>query len=448
LVTAIRATQAIAGELELGQLLERLLGTMVESAGAQKGVLVLEHGGKLEVEAVMTVDPRAIRLGVGEPLERTKDLAASIVQYVARSKETVLLANATAEARFARDPYVESHTPRSLLCTAMLHQGRLVGVLYLENNAATGAFSADRVELLQFVAAQAAVAVENARLYGELRTATDQLRRSNETLELEVAQRTDELRRTLTELWSEMDLARKIQTVLLPTEMRLQDYEISAIMVPASTVGGDYYDVIPSQGSDWVLIGDVSGHGVTAGLTMMMVQTAIRTVVLSDDATAKELTPARVLTRVNAALRANMRKVGEDQYMTITGLQLNGNSVRYSGLHQDILVYRAQARRVERVETTGMWIGLMDDISSLMSDETLELASGDIVLLFTDGLTEAVIGEDRLGTDGLAATFERVAAAGADNALILKALMGTLTEPANDDVTLMAVRYRPSQAAE
>ena len=92
------------------------------------------------------------------------------------------------------------------------------------------------------------------------------------------------------------------------------------------------------------MIGDVSGHGVTAGLSMMMIQTAIRTVVLGGGDGAAKLTPAKVLAKVNAAVRGNMQKVNEDHYMTITGLQLEGGQVRYAGLHQDILIYRAGAR--------------------------------------------------------------------------------------------------------
>jgi predicted ATPase/serine phosphatase RsbU (regulator of sigma subunit) len=443
LVTAVRATQALAGELELGKLLERLMRTMVENAGAQKGILVLNHGGQLEVEALITVDPNDIRLGIREPVERSTELPASVVQYVARSKETLVFADAAAEPRFARDPYIAKHHPKSLLCLAMLHQGRLVGVLYLENNAATNTFSIDRVELLQFVAAQAAVAVENANLYGELRSATEQLRRSNDTLEAQVAERTEELRKTLAELWSEMDLARKIQTVLLPSDTRFRDYEVSAVMVPASTVGGDYYDIIRTEGADWVLIGDVSGHGVTAGLTMMMIQTAIRTVVLGGEAELAKLTPAQVLRKVNAAVRSNLQKVDEDHYMTITGLKLEGSRVRYSGLHQDILIYRAASRAVERVATRGMWIGPVDDIGPLLQDDTMELHSGDIVLLFTDGITEATIGSRRLGTDGLASLFQGLAAGGADIAGILKGIMQTMQGVPQDDVTLMAVRYQP-----
>jgi predicted ATPase/serine phosphatase RsbU (regulator of sigma subunit) len=448
LVSAVRATQALAGELELASLLERLMRVMVENAGAQKGILVLNHGGQMEVEALITVEPYRIQLGVRQPVERSPELAASVVQYVARSKETVVLEDAAADPRFSRDRYIAGKRPKSLLCLAMQHQGRLVGALYLENNAATNAFSPERVEILQLVAAQAAVAVENATLYGELRSATEQLRRSNDTLEAQVAQRTEELRRTLAELWSEMDLARKIQTVLLPKETRFRDYEVSALMVPASTVGGDYYDIIRTDGDDWLLIGDVSGHGVTAGLTMMMIQTAIRTVVLSEGQGAAKLTPAQVLSRVNAAVRGNLQKVSEDQYMTITGLQLQGSSVRYSGLHQDILIYRASSRQVERVETRGMWIGPVDDIGPLLRDDTLELTRGDILLLYTDGITEAMVGGRRFGTDGLAAAFSTLAATAQDSGSILKGIMQNVEGVAQpDDVTMMAVRYIPQQAS-
>src|SRR5206468_4673070 len=121
------------------------------------------HGGELQVEALVTVEPYRIQLGLCQPIDQSTDLAASVVQYVARSKETVVLENAGAEARFARDRYIASRRPKSLLCLAMLHQGRLVGVLYLENTAATNAFSAERVAILPLVAAQAAVAVENAK---------------------------------------------------------------------------------------------------------------------------------------------------------------------------------------------------------------------------------------------------------------------------------------------
>ena len=313
-----------------------------------------------------------------------------------------MLENAAADARFARDRYIASQRPKSLLCLAMQHQGRLVGVALPREQRGD-----ERVQRRtgRDPAAGRGPGGGRRRERHALRRAAVRDRAAaaqNDTLEAQVAERTEELRKTLAELWSEMDLARKIQTVLLPNETRFRDYEVSALMVPASTVGGDYYDIIRTDGYDWLLIGDVSGHGVTAGLTMMMIQTAIRTVVLSGAEGTAKLTPAQVLRKVNTAVRGNLQKVSEDHYMTITGLQLQGSSVRYSGLHQDILIYRAGSKSVERVETRGMWIGPVDDIGPLLRDDTLELTSGDILLLFTDGITEAMVGGKRFGTDGLA----------------------------------------------
>jgi GAF domain-containing protein/signal transduction histidine kinase len=193
LVTTIRATQAIASELDLSKLLERLMRILVENAAAQRGFLVLQRGQRLEIAAAATVDPDIVETGLHEPLEGSARLATSVVQYVARSREAAVLGNAAAADRFAHDPYVAAIRPRSLLCLPLEHQGRVTGVLYLENNAATNAFHPARVELLQFLAVQAAIAVENAKLYGDVRAATEELRRANETLEHKVEERTAEL---------------------------------------------------------------------------------------------------------------------------------------------------------------------------------------------------------------------------------------------------------------
>jgi predicted ATPase/GAF domain-containing protein/HPt (histidine-containing phosphotransfer) domain-containing protein len=193
LATVIRAARAIAGELDLGKLLERLLGVLIENAGAQRGFLILSQGERLEIAAAATVAPNSVEADLADDVENTSVLCASVVQYVARTRKTVVLADAANEHSLAGDPYVESQGPRSLLCLPLQHQGRLTGVLYLENNAATSAFDPARVELLQALAAQGAIAVDNAQLYGEVRAATAELKRANETLEQKVEERTREL---------------------------------------------------------------------------------------------------------------------------------------------------------------------------------------------------------------------------------------------------------------
>lgn len=188
------------------------------------------------------------------------------------------------------------------------------------------------------------------------------------------------------ELWGEMQLARKIQTVLLPQAPAVPGYRIAAYMEPADEVGGDYYDVINVGGRNWVVIGDVSGHGVVAGLVMMMAQTAIQAVL----ARSPRLSPPELLVAVNGVLSENVRRLGDDKYMTLTVIAVEDEGgLRFAGLHQDILIYRKEADAVEAIPTEGLWIGLQDDIEGMVPEDCATVDVGDTVLLYTDGITEA-----------------------------------------------------------
>ena len=186
LTSAIRAVEAIASELRLEPLLRRLLQILVENAGATRGVLVLAEGEAFEVRATLRVEPEEILVALHEPLEESSSLPASIVQYCARTLEPLVIHDASRDQRFARDPFVKQHRCKSITCVPLLHQGKLVGLLYLENDTATGVFQDARLERLEFLAGHAAVALQNSRLYAEVEAA-------NASLELRVRERTAEL---------------------------------------------------------------------------------------------------------------------------------------------------------------------------------------------------------------------------------------------------------------
>jgi serine phosphatase RsbU (regulator of sigma subunit) len=187
-------------------------------------------------------------------------------------------------------------------------------------------------------------------------------------------------------LWGEMELAKKIQTVLLPEKPAISGFEITTYMKPAEEVGGDYYDIINVEGRDWIVIGDVSGHGVSAGLIMMIVQTAIKMVLAQNP----DIEPSKLLTLINSTIARDMKKISEDKYMTITVLALHENGrFHFAGLHQDIIVYRAESGRVETIDTDGVWLGIMNEIGDMMHDGMLSMGVNDIMMIFTDGITEA-----------------------------------------------------------
>ncbi|HVZ32657.1 MAG TPA: GAF domain-containing protein, partial [Polyangiaceae bacterium] len=190
LMSAIRAAQAIASELELDRLIERLLRIVVENAGARRGALILPRGEQLRVSATISVDPDRVELGLDEALAESQRVPTSLIQYVARSKESVVLDDSAKDQRFAQDPYLTSRTTKSLLGLPLFHQGVLSAILFLENAAVAGVFHASRLERLNFLGAHAAVAIENAKLYGQVQAARRSLEEANDTLEQKVKART------------------------------------------------------------------------------------------------------------------------------------------------------------------------------------------------------------------------------------------------------------------
>lgn len=207
----------------------------------------------------------------------------------------------------------------------------------------------------------------------------------NETM-IQLRDANNELTSTRDELWGEMELARKLQTSLLPLNPKVPGYEIGVYMNPADEVGGDYYDVINVGGYSWLVIGDVSGHGVQAGLIMMMVQTAIHTVLAGNPGVSTNM----LLNQINTVITDNVKMLQENRYITITVFcEIEKGNFHFSGQHQDIILYRSHDAALEVIKTDGMWLGLTSDIMDMLDVGTLELRPGDIMLLYTDGITEA-----------------------------------------------------------
>ncbi|MBP6824494.1 MAG: sigma 54-interacting transcriptional regulator, partial [Acidobacteria bacterium] len=184
--SVMKAAQAIAGEIELEKLLAKLMRITIENAGADRGCLILEHEGQPFVHAEGFVDAASARLPESRlpevrlhdaiPLDQVQGLPASIVNYVRRTSENIVLADAQRDDLYGNDPFILHHQPRSVMCTPVLNQGRLIGVLYLENNRAVGAFTPERILICQMLASQAAISLENAWLYDEMKSGEQTLR--------------------------------------------------------------------------------------------------------------------------------------------------------------------------------------------------------------------------------------------------------------------------------
>jgi PAS domain S-box-containing protein len=179
--SVLKASQAISGEIVLDRLLDALMRILVENAGARRGVLLLMRNGQLVVEAEHVIGEAAVHTLGAAPLESRSDLPSSVIHYVARMGEAVLLDDRTTDSPFGRDAGFAGTAPFSSLAAPIGYKGRLAGVIYLENDLTRSAFSSDRVELIRLLSTQAAISIENARLYDDLKQENAERRRA-ETL--------------------------------------------------------------------------------------------------------------------------------------------------------------------------------------------------------------------------------------------------------------------------
>lgn len=181
-------------------------------------------------------------------------------------------------------------------------------------------------------------------------------------------------------------LPARIQASILPKSCQVPGLEIAATTVPAERVGGDYYDVIPTADGCWLGIGDVSGHGLNAGLIMMMTQCAVAAIVRREP----NISPAAAVKAVNEVLFENIRqRLGQDDYVTLTLLRIDATQLHFAGAHQDLLLLRAGTGEVEQVVTQGIWVGLQSDLGDAIADSTIQINVGDVLVLYSDGITEA-----------------------------------------------------------
>jgi class 3 adenylate cyclase len=209
MASVLKASQVLSAEIHLDQLLRRLMAIVLENAGAQRGLLFLETDGKFYAEAEAQAGHEEVLAFQHQPIREREDIAQSIVNFVMRLKETVVLDDAANDSNFARDEYIVATAPKSLLCLPLIRHNRLDGLLYLENNLATGAFTPARLEVINMLAAEIVISLSNARLY-------DNLQKTNRVLEVKVEERTRDLHLANQELAHEKRKSDQLLLNVLP----------------------------------------------------------------------------------------------------------------------------------------------------------------------------------------------------------------------------------------
>jgi PAS domain S-box-containing protein len=177
LATVIKVSQAVSSEIVLEMLINTLMRTAIEQAGAERGLLIVHRGAELRVEAEATTTGDAVVVELRDHPVSTAVLPESVLHYVMRIRESVILDDAAAQSQFAADPYLRQRQVRSILCVPLVKQSKLIAVLYLENSLASHVFTPARISVLELLASQAAISLENARLYNDLQEREARIRR-------------------------------------------------------------------------------------------------------------------------------------------------------------------------------------------------------------------------------------------------------------------------------
>jgi sigma-B regulation protein RsbU (phosphoserine phosphatase) len=246
-------------------------------------------------------------------------------------------------------------------------------------------------------------------------------------------------------LGAELNVAKQIQLMVLPRAKELttiKHLEIAAYMRPADEVGGDYYDVLQNGNNLKIGIGDVTGHGLESGVLMLMVQSIARAL-----QEAGEMDPAKFLTDLNRAIFKNIERTKTDKHITLSFLDYDGKRLTISGQHEDMIIVR-QDGKVERIETgdLGLPVGLEPDIAAFIDTREIAFEKGDMVVLHTDGVTEAENSKGELfGFERLLEDARRLHGGTAEEVVkgILDDLMAYIgTQKIHDDITLVVMRHR------
>ena len=386
-----KASRAIVGEFILDKILKTLMRLVMENAGAEKVLLILKEGDQFIVEAEAAVDSKA-KTDMALPLDECTDLSTSIVRYVLRTETDMVISDSKKESSFARDPYIVKNRPKSVLCIPVKYHGNLTGVLYMENNQVSGAFTQDRIEVLQVLTSQAAISIENAKLYSDLeQRVKDRTADLNESLkEVESANR---------KVTDSINYARRIQNSMLPAPELLKGHFSDSFVLwrPRDIVGGDFYYIDFVEGNILIAVVDCTGHGVPGAFMSIISLMGLRRIIVEEGVHQ----PSEILKRMNATIKTLLHK--ETEYTqsndgldaSICLVKLNEGVLDYSGTKMSMLYI--QDNQPIFIKGDNHSIGdKRSDLTFEFTSHSIPLNSGNAFYLFTDGFTDQTGGDNNM----------------------------------------------------
>ena len=441
----LRTTEAIASEIAIDRFLERLMDIIIENAGATRGVLVLDRKGSLVVSSEKDVNDSVAALGA-TLLKEYENLARSVVQWVLNTNEVALIDDAKETERFKDDDYLRESEVQSVICLPILRQGERSGLIYLENNLTTGAFTRQRVDFLQLLLGQIAISLENAILYEGLEEKVRERTR-------EITNQKEIIEKTNQSITDSINYAQRIQQALLPARNLLTEHfaESFVLLMPRDIVSGDFYWMSHQQNKagesiTFLAAVDCTGHGVPGAFM------SILGISFLDQLVENGIhMPADILTALEDKIQYTLRREDgpssshDGMDMALVAYNHTQKELIYSGAVNPILYFQDGNEYTIKGRRPGIGGGLAE---KPFENHVIPITSPTQVYLYSDGFQDQFGGPDgrkfmskRLrGT--LASIYEKPFAEQQQTlANILSEWSGNLKQI--DDILIMGVRIDP-----
>ncbi len=320
----------------------------------------------LDFHLVHDIEIRASAVLIPEGFDEKKELSGPYISASSHTRARLTESDELLKQLYAAPEIIYAHhslevakTLAMLGCTALvpcMHNDQLMAILLLGQKMSNDGFTRDDKGLFPLLGAQIGIVLNRLRQ---------------------------------TRFEAELNIAQRIQSEILPRNPSISNLELACLMIPATEMGGDYYDIIHTPTGTWILLGDVTGHGVGSAMVMFMVQSIVTTLVKSNSVT----TPSELLYNANRILCQNMQRLDEGRPLTIVALHtVDGRHFSYCGAHDAIMILRNDQAEVEMVEIDQFpfGIGMIEEMTlEEFGSGTLSLDPGDILFIGTDGITEA-----------------------------------------------------------
>jgi sigma-B regulation protein RsbU (phosphoserine phosphatase) len=401
-----RLSQTFNSSLDLTTVLNHVMDEVIAATRAERGFLMLREGdGQLVFRVARGMEQRTIESPAFQ-------ISRGLVERVAHEGQPLLTSDAQTDVWLGGRASVVGLGLRSVLCVPLLLKGAIIGVIYVDNRLQAGIFTPDDLELLGAISSNAAIAIENARLY-------------------QVAVEKGRLER-------ELQVAREVQLSLIPRRLpKIAGWEFAAYWQPAREVSGDFYDFILADLSRFgVVIADVSDKGMGAALFMALTRSIVRA------SAAASILPDKCITQANRLICAD---AANGMFVTLFYAQFDpdaGACEFVNAGHNPPLLYDSRQNELVELTRTGIALGIDDSLQ--FKQGAVRLGPGDSVLLYTDGVTEATNAEDQeFGVERLRRIVEANGRSPAPTTV--RAIQESLREfvgpaPQQDDITVVAIK--------